>query len=59
MKMLESLNEDDRAMLIMKYAEGHNYEELAGIFDLSVSGCKMRVSRAREKLRELYPNQLG
>ena len=59
MSMLESLGEDDRAMLIMKYAEGHSYEELSGIFDLSISGCKMRVSRAREKLRQLYPNQLG
>ena len=59
MKMLESLGEGDRAMLIMKYAEGHSYEELAGIFELSVSGCKMRVKRAREKLRGLYPNQLG
>ena len=30
------------------------YEELAAVFDLSVSACKMRVSRAREKLQQRY-----
>ena len=58
MKMLETLDEEDRAMLILKYAEGYDYEELAAIFELSVSACKMRVSRAREKLQQRYtPNR--
>jgi len=54
MSMLDTLDEEDRAMLILKYAEGHDYDELAQIFDLSVSACKMRVSRAREKLQQRY-----
>ena len=54
MQMLETLDEEDRAMLILKYAEGYDYEELAAIFELSVSACKMRVSRAREKLQQRY-----
>ncbi len=41
-------------MLILKYAESYSYEELAAIFDLSVSACKMRVSRARERVNERY-----
>jgi RNA polymerase sigma-70 factor (ECF subfamily) len=57
MSMLEMLNEEDRAMLILKYAEGYDYEELAAIFELSVSACKMRLSRAREKLQERYRQQ--
>jgi RNA polymerase sigma-70 factor (ECF subfamily) len=57
MHMLEILDEEDRAMLILKYAEGHDYEELAAIFDLSVSACKMRLSRAREKLQQRFPDQ--
>ncbi len=57
MQMLEILDEEDRAMLILKYAESYDYEELAEIFDLSVSACKMRLSRAREKLRQKYPDQ--
>ena len=57
MQMLELLDEEDRALLILKYAEGYDYEELAEIFDLSVSACKMRVSRAREKLQAKYPDE--
>jgi RNA polymerase sigma-70 factor (ECF subfamily) len=57
MKMLEILDEEDRAMLILKYAEGHDYEELAAIFELSISACKMRLSRAREKLQQRFPDQ--
>jgi RNA polymerase sigma factor (sigma-70 family) len=55
MNMLETLDEEDRAMLILKYAESYDYEELAAIFELSVSACKMRLSRAREKLQSRYP----
>jgi RNA polymerase sigma factor (sigma-70 family) len=58
MSMLEILDDEDRAMLILKYAEGYDYDELAAIFELSVSACKMRMSRAREKLQERYQDQI-
>jgi len=58
MHMLEILDEEDRAMLILKYAESYDYEELAEIFGLSVSACKMRLSRAREKLQHAYPDSI-
>ena len=48
LKMLETLDEEDRALLLLKYAEGYEYEELAAIFEISVSACKMRISRAGE-----------
>lgn len=54
MNMLDNLDEEDRALLILKYAEGYDYEELAAMFDVSVSACKMRISRAREKLQRRY-----
>jgi RNA polymerase sigma-70 factor (ECF subfamily) len=53
-RMLETLDEEDRALLILKYAEGYTFEELAEIFELSVSACKMRASRARERLLAKY-----
>ena len=59
MQMLEALSEEDRAMLIMKHAEAHSYDDLAEMFDMSVSACKMRISRARARLRELYPDQVS
>ena len=38
--MLETLDEEDRAILILKYAEGYEYEELAAMFDLSTSAAR-------------------
>lgn len=57
-RMLEVLDEEDRAMLILKYAEDYSYDELAAIFELSVSACKMRLSRARERLKKRFPDQI-
>lgn len=54
MQMLDILNEEDRAMLILKYAENYRYEELAEMFNLSVSACKMRISRARDKIQSRF-----
>jgi RNA polymerase sigma-70 factor (ECF subfamily) len=53
-RMLETLDEEDRALVILKYAENYSYEELAEIFGLSESACKMRVSRAREKIQKKF-----
>lgn len=57
LQMLETLDEEDRALLILKYAEEHSYEELAEMFGLSESACKMRISRAREELQKKFPDQ--
>jgi RNA polymerase sigma-70 factor (ECF subfamily) len=54
-QMLETLDEEDRAILVLKYSEDYSYEELADVFHLSVSACKMRVSRAREELQQRFP----
>ena len=52
--MLDSLSDEDRALLVMKYSEEHSYQELSEMFGLSESACKMRVSRAAGRLRERY-----
>ncbi len=52
--MLDVLDENDRALLVLKYAENYSHEELAEMFEISVSACKMRISRAREKVRERF-----
>jgi DNA-directed RNA polymerase specialized sigma24 family protein len=46
-------------MLILKYDEGTSYEELAEMFDLSESACKMRVSRAKEKVQRRFTGAEG
>lgn len=57
MQMLEILDDEDRAMLILKYSEGYNHDELAAMFDLSVSACKMRIHRAIQRLQARFPDQ--
>lgn len=57
MQMLDTLEDEDRALLILKYAEGNSHEELAEMFEMSVSACKMRISRACDKLRQRFPDQ--
>ncbi|MGE0607976.1 MAG: RNA polymerase sigma factor [Pirellulales bacterium] len=57
MQLLEGLPEEDRAMLILKFAEGYSYEDLAEMFELSVSACKMRVSRAKEKVQQMHADK--
>jgi RNA polymerase sigma-70 factor (ECF subfamily) len=56
-QILETLDEEERAMLIMKYAEGHSYSDLAAMFGKTASACKMRISRARQQLKERFPDQ--
>lgn len=56
MTMLDTLDEEDRAMLILKYAEEQTFEDLAEAFGLSLSACKMRVRRACEKLKQRFPD---
>lgn len=53
-QMLDRLDEEDRALVILKYCEGYSYEELAEIFGLSAAACKMRVSRAKEKIQQEF-----
>jgi RNA polymerase sigma-70 factor (ECF subfamily) len=49
-KLLAGLDEEDRALVLMKFAESHEYEELAEMFDTTAGALRMRVSRIREKL---------
>lgn len=55
-QILETLDEEDRALLLLKYSDEYSYEELAELFNLSVSACKMRVSRARDELQQRFPD---
>ena len=58
LSMLNILDEEDRAILILKYAENYSYEELSEIFGLSVSACKMRISRGCDKIQARFGKQL-
>ncbi len=51
-KLLEGLDEEDRALVLMRFAENHDYEELAEMFGTTPGACRMRISRIREKLTQ-------
>lgn len=54
--VLDEVSDEERALLLLKYVEDYSYDELAEMFELSVSACKMRISRAREKLQQKFPD---
>jgi RNA polymerase sigma-70 factor (ECF subfamily) len=49
-RLLDGLDEEDRALVLMKFAEGHEYDELAEMFGTTAGALRMRVSRIRERL---------
>ena len=47
------LEDELRALLIMKYQQELSFEEIAGITGKSLSAVKMRIYRGLDKLKEL------
>jgi RNA polymerase sigma-70 factor (ECF subfamily) len=56
--MLETLPDQDRALLVLKEMEGFSVEELAVILDLNVNTVKVRLFRSRAKLMDVYRRRL-
>lgn len=52
-KTMNSLEPQDRAILILRELDGRSYSEIAGIFSIPDGTVRSRLSRAREKMREL------
>ena len=58
-KLLEHLDEEDRALVLMRFAENHEYDELAEMFGTTSGALRMRISRIREKLAAKAGKMLG
>ena len=52
--LLTSLNEVDRAAVILQYWHDYSYEEIAETLDLSSSAVKSRLFRARQLMTEKW-----
>lgn len=56
-RMLELLNllrEDEKMILLMKYQDGMSIKDIQVSLGVSESAIKMRIKRAKEKMRVLY-----
>ncbi len=56
-KLLEGLNPQDRAAIILRYWYEFSEEEISNSLHLSVSAVKSRLHRARLKLASLYQSE--
>ena len=57
-RLLVELDEQDRAMLVMKEVAGFTVEEIGGVLDLNTNTVKVRLFRARGRLMEVYRRRL-
>jgi len=53
-ELLEMLRADEKMILLMKYQDGLSIKEIQKLLNVSESAIKMRIKRAKEKMRELY-----
>lgn len=52
------LKEDHRAILVLRFWEGLDYEDIASVLGISLPAVKMRLHRAREEFRKSYEEGL-
>lgn len=56
---LEDMESDDRAILLLRYQEGLDYEALAAVLDCPTGTIASRLNRARRRIREKLENDYG
>lgn len=50
---IAQLPEDMRAAVILRDIQGHSYDEIAAMLDANIGTVKSRISRGRERLRQI------
>jgi RNA polymerase sigma factor (sigma-70 family) len=53
-EVLDSINEDDRVVLLMKYQDEMSIKEMGEILSKSESAMKMQIKRAKERCMKMY-----
>ncbi len=54
LRALDQLDADDKAIVILKDVQANSYEEISVIMGINLGTVKPRLSRARERLREIF-----
>ena len=58
MKAMEQLTEEHREILILRYYDDLSYAEIAQVLDIKLGTVMSRLSRARQKLLVVMPEDL-
>jgi len=58
-RMLDTLPDQDRQLLLLKEVEGFSVQELAEILKLNVNTVKVRLFRARGRIMDVYKRRLA
>jgi RNA polymerase sigma-70 factor (ECF subfamily) len=60
--LLEALNPDQRACIVLRNIEGLSYQEIAESLNININTVRTRLKRAREKLialrKEMVKNEM-
>jgi len=59
-RLLELMNKvsvDDKMILLMKYQDNLSIKQIQSIFNISESAVKMRINRAKGKIKKLYTSE--
>jgi RNA polymerase sigma-70 factor (ECF subfamily) len=59
LKVLDSLDPDQRMVLSLREVEGYSYEEMGRILKCGVNTIKSRLNRAREAFKAVYLKEFG
>ena len=54
MELMEKVNDHDKMILLMKYQDNMSIRDIQEVFDISESAVKMRINRAKGKIKKLY-----
>lgn len=57
--IMEEISPDDKAILIMMYAHEWQMDEISEHMGMSLSAIKMRIKRAKHKVKSLYEEKYG
>jgi len=52
MRIIDNLKEPARTVIHLRDVEGYDYEEIAGVTEMTVNNVRVVLSRARKKVRE-------
>lgn len=53
-KLLEMVSVDDKMILLMKYQDSLSIKQIQEVYGISESAVKMRINRAKGKVKKLY-----